>query len=203
MKASSGMHLIVYLHGFKSSPQSSKAQLTQQAVEKLKSQGHSLTWYCPQLPPSPKEAMALVVRAIEGQTFDRLSFIGSSLGGYYATYLAEQYTSKACLLNPAIEPARDLEKYIGEQKSWHGDDSFYFKADYIQELLDIYIQNISKPERYFLLAAQGDEVLDWREMVAKYPGATQKILEGGDHAITNYLEYLPEVLSFIDLPNSL
>ncbi|TXI12874.1 MAG: hypothetical protein E6Q68_02890 [Polynucleobacter sp.] len=197
------MHLIVYLHGFKSSPRSSKALLTQEAVERLQSQGHSLTWCCPQLPPSPKETIALVTSLIEEQTFDRLSLIGSSLGGYYATYLAEQYASKACLLNPAIEPARDLEKYIGEQKSWHGDDSFYFKADYIQELLDIYIPKISKPDRYFLLAAQGDEVLDWREMVAKYPGATQKILEGGDHAITNYSEYLSDVLSFIDLPNNL
>ena len=197
------MHLIVYLHGFKSSPRSSKALLTQEAVERLQSQGHSLTWCCPQLPPSPKETIALVTSLIEEQTFDRLSLIGSSLGGYYATYLAEQYASKACLLNPAIEPARDLEKYIGEQKSWHGDDSFYFKADYIQELLDIYIPKISKQDRYFLLAAKGDEVLDWREMVAKYPGVTQKILEGGDHAITNYPEYLSDVLSFIHLPNNL
>lgn len=197
------MHLIVYLHGFKSSPKSSKAELTKQAIQKLQEQGFALDWYCPQLPASPKEAIELVMLAIEARQFDQLSFVGSSLGGYYATYLAEQFPSKVCLLNPAIEPARDLEKYIGEQKSWHGDDSFYFKADYIQELLDIYIPKISKPERYFLLAAQGDEVLDWREMVAKYPGATQKILEDGDHAIANFLEYLADVLSFIDLPNNL
>ena len=197
------MHLIVYLHGFKSSPKSSKAELTKQAIQKLQEQGFALDWYCPQLPASPKEAIELVMLAIEARQFDQLSFVGSSLGGYYATYLAEQFPSKVCLLNPAIEPARDLEKYIGEQKSWHGDDSFYFKADYIQELLDIYIPKISKPERYFLLAAQGDEVLDWREMVAKYPGVTHKILEGGDHATTNYPEYLSDVLSFIHLPNNL
>jgi len=190
------MHLIVYLHGFRSSPRSSKAELSKTAVAQLQVQGVEMEWYCPQLPPSPLEAMNMVQAYIDACNYSEISIMGSSLGGYYATYLGERYFSKVSLLNPAIEPARDLEKYIGEQTSWHTEDSFYFKPEYIQELKDLYVTHISHPDRYFLLAAKGDEVLDWREMVAKYSGAHQLVFEGGDHAISNYQEYLPKVLAF-------
>ena len=193
------MHLIVYLHGFRSSPFSMKAKMTHRAILDLKGEGVDVEWYCPQLPPSPKEAMAMVVTYIKSQNYKQLSIIGSSLGGYYATYLAELFSAQATLLNPAIEPARDLESYIGELKAWHSDEAFHFKPEYIQELNDLYIKNITKPNRYYLIAAKGDEVLDWQEMVAKYPGAQQLVLEGGDHAISNYLELLPTVLAFHDL----
>jgi predicted esterase YcpF (UPF0227 family) len=186
------MHLIVYLHGFKSSPSSNKAVLTQSALLSHP----AVQWYCPQLSPSPRLAMQDVCAYIQKQTYQKISVIGSSLGGYYATYLAEKYTCKASLLNPAIEPARDLEKYIGEQKTWQGDDSFYFKPEYIDELKDLYISDITQPARYQLLVAKGDEVLDWKEMVAKYPGSSQIILEGGDHAISDYPEHLSEILRF-------
>jgi predicted esterase YcpF (UPF0227 family) len=190
------MHLFVYLHGFKSSPNSNKAQLTKASIEQRIQAGESITWYCPQLTASPREAMQKVKNHIHGQTFSTLSFMGSSLGGYYATHLGELFPSKVSLLNPAIEPARDLEKYIGEQKSWHQEEVFHFLPEYIQELQDIYVKNISQAERYFLLAAKGDEVLDWHEMVAKYPGAQQLILEGGDHAISDYANYLNQLMEF-------
>ncbi|WP_371818522.1 YqiA/YcfP family alpha/beta fold hydrolase [Polynucleobacter sp. MWH-CaK5] len=190
------MHLFVYLHGFKSSPNSNKAQLTKAAIEQRIELGEQITWYCPQLPASPREAIEMVRDHIGGQTFSTLSFMGSSLGGYYATHLAEQFPSRISLLNPAIEPARDLEKYIGEQKSWHQDEVFHFLPEYIQELQDIYVKNITQAERYFLLAAIGDEVLDWREMVSKYPGAQQLILEGGDHAISDYPNHLNQLMDF-------
>ena len=190
------MHLFVYLHGFKSSPNSNKAQLTKAAIEQRIQAGEPITWYCPQLPASPREAMMMVKDHIHGQTFSTLSLMGSSLGGYYATYLAEQFPSKVSLLNPAIEPARDLEKYIGEQKSWNQDEVFHFLPEYIQELQDIYVKDITQAERYFLLAAKRDEVLDWREMVGKYPGAQQLILEGGDHAISDYPNHLNQLMDF-------
>ena len=161
------MHLIVYLHGFRSSPFSMKAKITHRAILDMKGQGVDLEWYCPQLPPSPKEA-----------------------------YLAEKFTSKVTLLNPAIEPARDLEGYIGDLKAWHSDEAFHFKPEYIQELNDLYVQQITSPERYYLIAAKGDEVLDWQEMMAKYAHAKQLVLEDGDHALSNYLELLPTVLEF-------
>ncbi len=190
------MHLFVYLHGFKSSPLSNKAQLTKTAIEQRIQLGEQITWYCPQLPASPRESIEMVRDHIGGQTFSTLSLMGSSLGGYYATHLAEQFPSKVSLLNPAIEPARDLEKYIGEQKSWHQDEVFHFLPEYIKELQDIYIKDITQAERYFLLAAKGDEVLDWREMVSKYTGAHQLILEGGDHAISDYPNHLNQLMHF-------
>jgi predicted esterase YcpF (UPF0227 family) len=190
------MHLFVYLHGFKSSPFSNKAQLTKAAIETRIQLGEQITWYCPQLPASPREAIAMVREHIDEQTFRHLSLMGSSLGGYYATHLGELFPSKVSLLNPAIEPARDLEKYIGEQKSWHQEEVFHFLPEYIKEIEDIYVKNISEAERYFLLTAKGDEVLDWHEMVAKYPGAQQLILEGGDHAISDYLNYLNQLMEF-------
>lgn len=190
------MHLFVYLHGFKSSPLSTKAQLTKAAIEERIQAGESIAWYCPQLPPSPRQAIQMVKEHIERQTFSTLSFMGSSLGGYYATYFGELFDSKVSLLNPAIEPARDLEKYIGEQKSWHQDEVFHFLPEYIDELQEIYVEKITQSERYFLLAAKGDEVLDWREMVAKYPDAHQLILEGGDHAISDYPNHLNQLMQF-------
>lgn len=190
------MHLFVYLHGFKSSPLSTKAQLTKAAIEERIQAGESIAWHCPQLPPSPRQAIEMVKEHIERQTFSTLSFMGSSLGGYYATYLGELFESKVSLLNPAIEPARDLEKYIGEQKSWHQDEVFHFLPEYIDELQEIYVEKITQAERYFLLAAKGDEVLDWREMVAKYPDAHQLILEGGDHAISDYPNHLDQLMEF-------
>ena len=190
------MHLFVYLHGFKSSPLSTKAQLTKAAIEERIQAGESIAWYCPQLPPSPRQAIQMVKEHIERQTFSTLSFMGSSLGGYYATYFGELFDSKVSLLNPAIEPARDLEKYIGEQKSWHQDEVFHFLPEYIDELQEIYVEKITQAERYFLLAAKGDEVLDWREMVVKYPDAHQLILEGGDHAISDYPNHLNQLMQF-------
>lgn len=190
------MHLFVYLHGFKSSPLSTKAQLTKAAIEERIQAGESIAWHCPQLPPSPRQAIEMVKEHIERQTFSTLSFMGSSLGGYYATYLGELFDSKVSLLNPAIEPARDLEKYIGEQKSWHQDEVFHFLPEYIDELQEIYVEKITQADRYFLLAAKGDEVLDWREMVAKYPDAHQLILEGGDHAISDYPNHLNQLMEF-------
>jgi predicted esterase YcpF (UPF0227 family) len=140
--------------------------------------------------------MQKVKNHIHGQTFSTLSFMGSSLGGYYATHLGELFASKVSLLNPAIEPARDLEKYIGEQKSWHQEEVFHFLPEYIDELQEIYVAKITQADRYFLLAAKGDEVLDWQEMVAKYPHAHQLILEGGDHAISDYPNYLNQLMEF-------
>lgn len=192
------MHLFVYLHGFRSSPSSAKACLTKQGIENLIVQGYNLKWYSPQLPPSPREAMLEVSAYINQQSYDRLSIIGSSLGGYYATYLAEQYGANCLvtLLNPAVEPARDLEKYIGEQTTWHDDERFYFRKEYIQELKDLYVMGITSPSRYQLLVAEDDEVLNWHEMVAKYPGAHSNVLKYGGHALSNYSEYLSKVLQF-------
>jgi predicted esterase YcpF (UPF0227 family) len=182
---------LIYLHGFRSSPSSYKARLLGQHMTRL---GRANDFFCPQLPASPAQAVAEVSRKFGLRPQDTL--VGSSLGGYYATWLAERHGCRCVLLNPAIHPARDLGAYIGEQPMYHSDERFVFEASYIDELLALEIAEISMPERYLLVAAKGDELLDWREMVARYPGAQHIVLEGGDHGLSDFEPLIGQVLRF-------
>lgn len=185
--------MILYLHGFRSSPQSFKSRLLAQRMADL---GRAAEWHCPHLPASPRAALETAQQLVSGVAADELTVIGSSLGGYYATRLAEQTGCRAVLLNPAVKPPRDLEKYVGVTTEYHSGAPFEFKREYIDELRALEVKQITHPERYFLLAATGDEVLDWREMVAHYPQAQQCIIEGSDHGIAEFADYMDEVLSF-------
>lgn len=127
---------------------------------------------------------------------DSLAVIGSSLGGYYATALAEATGCRAVLLNPAVHPAQGLAQHVGSQTAWHSEDQFEFLPEYIDELVSIEVARITRAERYFLIAATGDEVLDWREMVAHYPGARQLVIDGSDHGLSDFDQYIDEVLAF-------
>ena len=188
---------LLYLHGFRSSPQSAKAR-------QVAARHPGVHWWCPQLPPSPREAMEAVLQRVAGWPADRMAVVGSSLGGFYATHVAETLGCRAVLLNPAVNPARDLAKYIGEQSSWHDpSESFYFKPEYVNELraLTHALPNgtLSDPSRYFAIIAKGDEVLDWREMTARYPGIGLRLLEGGDHAIGDFDDHIDAVFDFLRL----
>lgn len=188
---------LLYLHGFRSSPQSMKARLTAECVARLHPQ---VTWWCPQLPPSPRAAMQLVAQGIADWPQGRMAVIGSSLGGFYASWVAQQARCASVLLNPATHPARDLAHYIGEQTAWHNpEERFFFDPSYINELraLDVRPQPAAAPE--LLIAAQDDEVLDWREMCARYPQARQIVRAHGGHALVDFAELLPAVLDFCDL----
>ena len=188
---------LLYLHGFRSSPQSAKAQQMAQVVAR---EFPAVTWWCPQLPPSPKEAMDMVAAGIAAWPAQRMAVVGSSLGGFYATWVTERMGCKAALLNPAVDPARDLEKYIGDVTSWHDpSENFYFKPEYIAELRDLTCGPLVDPARYFAIVCKGDEVLDWREMVARYTQARVLLREGGDHAISDFDVYIPEILEFLHL----
>lgn len=187
---------LLYLHGFRSSPKSAKARITGEWIAAHRPDVH---WWCPQLPPSPREAMALVEQGVADWPRETMAVVGSSLGGFYATAVAERTGCPAVLLNPAVDPARDLAKYIGETTAWHSEDRFFFRPEFIDELLAITPAAITRRERYFPVIAKGDEVLDWREMQARYPGRPGLLLEGSDHAIGGYASLLPEVLRFLGL----
>jgi predicted esterase YcpF (UPF0227 family) len=189
--------LLVYLHGFRSSPRSSKAVMTGEAIKALSSAANPIEWYCPQLLASPKESMAMVTAHIDQSKADRIVVIGSSLGGFYTNYLAEKYTCKAVALNPAVRAARELAPHVGMMTAYDSDEPFDFRPEYIDELRALQVEAITNPGRYFLIAAKGDELLDWREMVDFYPGAKQLVLEGSDHGIADYADHLPQVLDFI------
>ncbi|WP_114652968.1 YqiA/YcfP family alpha/beta fold hydrolase [Polynucleobacter necessarius] len=190
--------LLVYLHGFRSSPNSTKAIMTGEAVRALSNNENSYEWYCPQLLASPKESMDMVIKHIDQSQADRIVIIGSSLGGFYTNYLAEKYQCKVIALNPAVYAARELEPHVGMMTAYDSEEPFDFKAEYIDQLRNLQVESISNPERYFLIAAKGDELLDWKEMSAFYPGAKQLILEGSDHGIADYANHLPAVIDFIE-----
>jgi len=189
--------LVVYLHGFRSSPRSSKAVMTGEALKALSSIANPIEWYCPQLPASPKESMEMVMRHIEGSKADKMVIFGSSLGGFYANFLAEKYGCKAVVLNPAVRAPRELAPHVGLMTGYDSDEPFDFRPEYIDELNALQINAINSPKRFFLVAAKGDELLDWKEMVDFYPGAQHLVLEGSDHGIADYSKYLPEILEFI------
>jgi uncharacterized protein len=188
---------LLYLHGFRSSPQSAKARVMAEWVQRHRPE---LTWWCPQLPPSPREAMQLLFEGIAHWPATSAGVVGSSLGGFYATTVAERLGCRAVLLNPAIEPARDLAKYVGQTSAWHSEEVFLFRPEFIDELRAITPERLTRLERYFAVIAKGDEVLSWAEMSTRYRGCKIKLLEGGDHALSDFeAQHLPDVLGFLGL----
>ena len=190
---------LLYLHGFRSSPQSTKAR---RMAAWVKAHAPRLTWWCPQLPPSPREAIELLIQGVAAWPVERMALVGSSLGGFYATVLAERLGCKAGLLNPAIDPARDLARHIGETQAWHSEERFLFLPEYVDQLRDMTPGELSRLSRYFAVIATGDEVLDWREMSARYRGSHLRIVEGSDHALSDFDTHLPHLLHFLGLAPS-
>ena len=188
---------LLYLHGFRSSPLSAKAQ---KVAARVQARNPGVTWWCPQLPPSPRQAMEGVMQGIAGWPRASMAVIGSSLGGFYATWVAQQTGCPAVLLNPAVDPARDLAAYIGEQTQFHTpEEHFFFEPAFVDELRALDAGPLRHPERFFAIIAKGDEVLDWREMTGRYPGARIKLLPAGDHALSDFDDHLDALFSFLGL----
>ena len=195
-RAPAPTHLL-YLHGFRSSPRSFKAQRLHAWLRANRPQVH---WWCPQLPPSPREAMALVERGVRDWPRADMAVLGSSLGGFYATVIAERLGCPAVVMNPAVDPARDLAAYIGEQHAFHDPaQTFEFRAEDVAELRALTPGPITRPERYFAVVAKGDELLDWREMSARYAGAPMRLIEGSDHALSDFDVHLGAIVHFLHL----
>jgi predicted esterase YcpF (UPF0227 family) len=176
--------LIVYLHGFNSSAQSHKAQVMGRYLQE-----RGLGYACPDLPPHPAEA----IRIIEKQP--DACFVGSSLGGFYATYMAEKHGARAVLINPAIDPHIGLRVYLGPQKNLHTGEPYQLTEAYLQAWQDLYQPRIT-PSRYLLLVETGDEVLDYRRAVERYAGAEQIVVTGGDHSLQSFPRHLQRIVEF-------
>lgn len=188
---------VLYLHGFRSSPKSAKAQYM---AAWMRAHHPQVQWWCPQLPPAPKQALDLVLREVGRWPVERMGVVGSSLGGFYATVVAEELGCRAALINPAINPARDLAHFIGDLTSYHDpDDHFFFRPEYVTQLRVMTPRALTRLDRYLALVAKGDEVLDWQEMSARYQGTNLHVLDGGDHALSSFDEHLPKVLNFFGL----
>jgi predicted esterase YcpF (UPF0227 family) len=187
---------LLYLHGFRSSPQSTKARIV---AAWLAEHHPDVVWHCPQLPPSPAEAVRTLLADVSGWPRETMGVVGSSLGGFYATVVAERLGCRAVLLNPAVDPARDLSRYSGEITAWHSDERFHFRPEFVDELRHLSPATLTDRQRYLAILAKGDEVLDWREMSARYAGCRIKLLEASDHALSDFELHLPDVLAFLGL----
>ena len=191
--------LILYLHGFTSGPQSNKVR---RLAERMALRGCADRLICPQLPASPAAAIALadaiIAKVGAGET--ALTVVGSSLGGFYATWLAERHDLRAVLINPAVVAAIELERYLGPQTWLYSGEPFEFTRRHIDELRALEVPRLADPSRYWLLAEEGDETLDYRLAVTRYAGAKQTVLPGGDHSFTRWEDYLDKVLAFAGLP---
>ncbi len=195
-----GHDMIVYLHGFRSAPASVKAQALRRRMEERGLGDH---FWCEQLPVSPREAIALVEsrlrRCLAAPGRPAPTLVGSSLGGFYATWLAQRHDLHAVVVNPAVVAPLSLEDWIGEQTNLYTGETFDFKADYIDELRALEVERITHPDQFWLLVETGDEVLDYREAVRKYAGARQTVLDGGDHGFTRWNDYLDAIIDFAGL----
>lgn len=185
---------ILYLHGFCSSPASWKVRLL---VAELESRGLRDRLICPALSHVPSEAIAQAEAIIE-QHGRALTLVGSSLGGYYATWLTEKHDLRAVLINPAVVAPVSLDSFIGRQTNLYTGEAFEFTTEHIAELRALELRQIT-PERYFLLLETGDEVLDYRQALARYAGCRQSVFEGGDHSFTHFPDLLPQLLEYCGL----
>jgi len=183
--------MILYLHGFNSSPQSAKAQLLKGYLEE---RGRGRQFACPQLPHRPSLAVAAAEEEIARRSGEDVTLVGSSLGGFYATWLAEKLALRAVLVNPAIDPHQDLRGYLGVQQTYAG-ERYELTEQHLREWRTLHLAAVH-PERYLLLVETGDEVLDYRAAVRKYLGAKQVVVQGGDHSLASFPEHIPLIISF-------
>ncbi len=184
---------LVYLHGFNSSPQSHKARTLQSYLETRGLGGH---FACPALPHSPDAAIA-EIEALIGRLAGAATLVGSSLGGFYATHLAEKHGLRAALINPAVAPQKDLDSYLGPQRNLYTGQAYVLTRAHLEAWRKLAVAGI-EPHRYLLLLETGDEVLDYRAAVRKYRGAQQIVVEGGDHSFVSFEQHIPALLAFAD-----
>jgi predicted esterase YcpF (UPF0227 family) len=189
-----GAPFIVYLHGFNSTSGSAKGQLVARAAAALP---NPPSFYLPDLGHRPSEAMRDVRAMIDAQAGGHdLTLIGSSLGGYYVTWLAEQYEARAIVINPTTKPCADLSAFVGHQRNPYTGEEYDFTRSDLDELAALTVTRITRPQRYFLLVRTGDELLDWRLAIAFYAGAHQYVAGGGDHGWVDFADEVPSVLRF-------
>jgi len=191
------MNKILYLHGFNSSPESHKAEVL---YEYMKRSGLEDRIVIPKIPPLPADAIKLLQQHADEITQEyELSLAGSSLGGFYATWLAEKYNCPAVLINPAVRPHELLRKYLGENTNYYTAENWVLDETHINQFRELYIENISQPHRYLLMLQTGDETLDYRQAVEKYRDCPGIIEQGGSHEFSDFKRHLDKILEFCNV----
>lgn len=189
---------IIYLHGFNSSPESYKAKAI---LDYMIKSGNENCLSIPRLSPYPETVIEEVSLLVENElSIDnemKLSFIGSSLGGYYATWFAEKYNCPTVLINPSVRPYETLAEYIGENENYHTAEKWCLDHNHIQQLSDIDVKNITNPEQYLVLLQTGDEVLDYRQAEKKYAKCNLITEQGGDHSFIGFENHIDKIVAFL------
>ena len=191
---SARFHLF-YIHGFNSSPQSAKARLLGDSV-RAKSQ---VRYHVPGLPYDPSQAIAILQAAIEQCLPEPVGLVGSSMGGFYGTFVAEKYDLPLVLVNPAVRPFELLRDYLGENENIYTGEKYVFTEANIDQLKVLDVDPVTRPERYLLLTQTGDEVLDYRQGVEKYRGSRQIVEPGGTHGFDHFERHLPTLFEFFGI----
>ena len=187
--------MIVYIHGFNSSPSSHKSN---QLRERLALLGRESEFACPALPYQPREAMALLERELSRLPAGEVTLVGSSLGGFYATYLTEKLGVRSVLVNPAITPHEGLRAYLGPQKNLYTGDEYELTEEHLAQAAVLHMAKPVRMDSYLLMHTTGDELLDWRVAVDHYRGSRQVIVQGSDHGFREFVDYIDIVLAFAD-----
>lgn len=191
------MNKILYLHGFNSSPDSHKARMLLAGMKKM---GLGDRVAVPAIPPVPSTAIELLQeQAQQILAGHGLALVGSSLGGFYATWLAERYQCPAVLINPAVKPHELLGKYLGENINYYTDERWMLDASHIEEFRRLYVETLSRPERYLLMVQTGDQTLDYREALERYRGCEAIVEQGGSHEFTGFESHIDTILSFCEV----
>ena len=187
------MKTIVYLHGFISSPQSRKATMLGDYARNCVT---GVAYRIPALPHSPAQAVDAILAECRGYASADLTLVGSSLGGFYATVVAERLGCRAALLNPAVHPHTHFARYLGPQRNLYTGETFVLTAEHVEELRALDLAGITKPQRYWLFVETGDEVLDYREALAFYADVLHTVVRGGDHSLASFPEHVPEIVEW-------
>lgn len=190
------MSALIYIHGFLSAPQSYKAQATKHWLEQQRS---DIQFHCPYLSSYPKQSRQQLEELVQSLLPEPIYLIGSSMGGFWATYLVEKYHFKAVLINPAVSPQEHFPQYVGQAlKNYYTDDETMLGSNDMDDLIQADTEELQDHTRYWLMVQTGDETLDYRLAVAKYYNARQWVEEGGNHSFENYSQWLPEIIKFLE-----
>ncbi|HCG5965375.1 TPA: esterase YqiA [Vibrio parahaemolyticus] len=189
--------LLLYIHGFNSSPLSMKANLMREYRAQHRP---DIKVIVPQLPCFPEQAAQLLLDIVEQYKDDyNIGLVGSSLGGYMSTWLNAKYGFKAVVVNPAVKPYELLVDYLGEQTNPYTHETYTLEACHIDELKALDVQSIASPNSFWLLQQTEDEVLDYRQAVDKFAKAKQTVEQGGDHSFVGFERYPAKIIEFLEL----
>lgn len=189
--------LLLYIHGFNSSPLSHKANVMKAYCEEHRP---DIKVVIPRLPCFPQAAAALLLDIVNQYKDDyRIGLVGSSLGGYMSMWLNAQFGFKAVVVNPAVKPYELLVDFLGEQENPYTNEKYLLEEVHIDELKALDTPSIASPSDFWLLQQVEDEVLDYRQAVAHFSGARQAVEEGGDHSFVDFERYPAQIIEFLQL----